>query len=167
MRSLAVLFAVAFAAAAAGCDAYPDPPLHPAYDLDVRPILMAHCVRCHGAGGMLNVPTEPTGPNAPTLPSLTQLLPAFPNAPYLDRFENNGNSLGAGATFATISSTAHLASDAVEAMPPLPAPRLNAWELGVIANWAKDANSPVCSNSPNPDLTICPLGPGTYASQQQ
>ena len=45
-------------------------PSQPAYDSDVRPILMAHCVRCHGAGDALNVPTEPTGPNAPVLASI-------------------------------------------------------------------------------------------------
>ena len=32
----------------------PDVPATPTYDRDVQPILTAHCVRCHGAGGTLN-----------------------------------------------------------------------------------------------------------------
>ena len=32
----------------------PEVPANPTYTNDVQPIFIAHCVRCHGAGDMLN-----------------------------------------------------------------------------------------------------------------
>jgi len=160
------------AIAAGGCTAYPAAPSNPAYDLDVRPILMAHCARCHGAGGTLNVPTEPTGPNAPTIPSVKGYETAFAGySLYVTQFNDSGNCMldangnlppdckfGAGTMYVkTISNSVDPVATAPTAMPPAPAPRLNDWEVGVIQNWAKN---PICSNSLTPDLAICPHGPG-------
>jgi hypothetical protein len=150
--------AVAGAAfAAAGCNSYASVPDHPAYDLEVRPLLMAHCGRCHGAGGNLNVATEPTGPDAAVLPSIADSVSGGGFiGPYVTKFDT---STGAGAFSDLINSTTHEAANAALAMPPPPASRLDDWALGVLANWAKN---PVCSNSPNPDTTLCPGGPGVY-----
>jgi hypothetical protein len=162
MRSLAVLFTVAGAAfAGAGCTAYPPPPSNPAWDTEVRPIMMAHCARCHGAGGNLNVPTEPTGPNAPTIPSVAPNADSFKAiGMYFDVFDCSLTTatdclLAAGGEASGLYSFATLPADNPLFMPPPPAPPLNDWELGVLANWK---NNPVCSNSPDPDPTICPGG---------
>jgi cytochrome c553 len=170
MRSPAwptLLFALVGAAVAAGCDAYPTAPGKPAYDTEVRPLLMAHCVRCHGAGGSLNVPTEPTGPNAPTLPSISGVVDAFNSvAMYFDQFDTTGDCSaspptdcknGAGPNAGAIKTFVQPQTKPPLFMPPAPAPALNDWELGVINNWAAN---PVCSNSSVPDPTICPNGPG-------
>ncbi|HXJ20815.1 MAG TPA: hypothetical protein VMT03_11340 [Polyangia bacterium] len=156
MRSLAFLVAVAGAAVAlGGCEAYPAIPQNPAYDIEVRPILMVHCARCHGAGGNLNTATEPTGPDAAVLPSLQSAT----TAPYMTFFGTDGDKAGAGTDAPTIGAVVHLARNASEAMPPPPAPQLDDWTLGVLTNWAKN---PICSNSANPDPSICKY-PGAYA----
>jgi hypothetical protein len=153
-----LFFALAGAAlAGAGCNSYASVPEHPAYDLEVRPLLMAHCGRCHGAGGNLNVAREPTGPDAAVLPSIADTVAGGGFVlPYVTRFDTD---TGAGLYAGRISDTTHEAADGVKAMPPPPASRLDDWALGVLANWAKN---PICSNSPNPDTTLCPGGPGKY-----
>ncbi len=163
--------AVGAAIAGAGCTAYPAAPTDPAYDVDVRPVLMAHCARCHGAGGNLNVPLEPTGPQAPPIPSVSGLQgPFLAYDLYVTQFndtdctpDSSGNvpsdcKFGAGGFHATIASSVDPATKPPLAMPPAPAPRLNDWEVGMLQNWAKN---PVCSNSAVPDPAICPNGPGT------
>ena len=172
MRSPAwpmLLFVAAGAAVAAGCNAYPPVPASPAYDTEVRPLLMVHCVRCHGAGGTLNAPTEPTGPNAPTLPSISGsgVLDAFNLlALYFDQFDTTGDCTsatptncknGAGPSAGLIKMFVQPTEKPPLFMPPAPAPPLNEWELGVINNWAAN---PICSNSANFDPNICPNGPG-------
>jgi hypothetical protein len=168
-----LFFAVAGAAiAAAGCNAYAPVPDHPAYDIEVRPIFMAHCARCHGAGGALNIATEPTGPDAAVLPSISgSLLTQFTtNGPWLTQFDTTGDCAattptncrpGAGQYYPLIYMTTQYTADQPEAMPPPPASRLNDWELGVIANWKKN---PICSNSANPDPALCPSGPGIFVA---
>ena len=158
MRSPAwpmLMVAVAGAAiAATGCTAYPAAPAQPAYDIDVRPIFMAHCVRCHGAGGNLNVPTEPTGPDAAVIPSIsdpTVQAMFFAFNLYLDQYAS------AAGMATTIGSSVLESATGVTAMPPAPAPRLNDWERGVVINWSKH---PICSNSANPDPAICPPDAG-------
>ncbi len=155
---------------AAGCGS-PSVPAQPAYDADVRPILMAHCVRCHGAGGSLNVPTEPTGPNAPTLPSISDssVLMSFDALNlYVDQYDSTGDCTsnppsnckqGAEIFATTIAGTVHASAKPPTAMPPAPAPRLDDWAIEILDNWSNEKPKPVCSNSPDPDNTICPNGP--------
>jgi len=47
-RAKITAFALLLAAAGAGCTIYPAEPASPTYAKDVRPILAAHCTRCHG-----------------------------------------------------------------------------------------------------------------------
>ena len=125
---------VVLAAAAGACT--PAVPGTPSYERDVRPIFMANCVRCHGAGGtvqneangtqtgkiecFLNVYDDPTdcpdgGTAAPcqpgahtcaTSPSLKVFFPHF----------------------------LHPASGGPR-MPPAPSEPLNSWELDVVDRW--------------------------------
>ncbi|MES1209607.1 MAG: hypothetical protein ABUS79_27025 [Pseudomonadota bacterium] len=146
-------------------------PSQPAYDSDVQPILMAHCARCHGAGDALNVATQPTGPDAAVLPSIEKEVAVFRGLYcYLDRFPADNGACtpgdGGGATnnckrgaaywakVGLLKTTIH-ATSGINQMPPPPAPALDDWEKKVIDNWVAN---PICSNSTDPDPTICPPG---------
>ncbi|MFL5304343.1 MAG: hypothetical protein ACJ8F1_03980 [Polyangia bacterium] len=136
-------------------------PSQPAYDTDVRPILMAHCVRCHGAGDALNVPTEPTGPNAPVQANIAgsaAMFKAFNM--YFDRYDDATPKVGAHSAAPSIVSTVNgtIKRPDPKAMPPAPAPQLDDWEVDVIKAWS---SHPICSTDPNPDPAICPNGPGS------
>lgn len=134
-------------------------PSQPAYDSDVRPILMAHCARCHGAGDALNAPTEPTGPDAAVLPSIANTVSAFNTLNiYLDRYSSDGAKLGAYASKGLIPGTLLSTAKPQIRMPPAPAPHLSDWEADVLTTWS--TGSALCSNDPSPDSTICPNGPG-------
>src|SRR5260221_10546678 len=58
----------------------PEVPAAPSYAKDVQPILMAHCVRCHGEGDTLN-----------TNPDVTSVLLPAPRQCYLQRFGDEGD----------------------------------------------------------------------------
>ena len=169
------LVAVVAVVALVGCNSNTGSvPSQPAYDVDVRPILMAHCARCHGAGGNLNVPTEPTGPDAAVLPSIQGTpVDAFKVLYcFLDRFDDGGDCTGDGglpsancqrgaaywANNELLSSTVHATSGAT-AMPPAPAPHLDDWAIQIIDNWVAERPNVICSHSASPDTSICPHGP--------
>jgi len=58
-----VAFAIAGAALGCGSDP-PQVPANPTYTADVAPILNLHCIRCHGAGDMLNIMNVNGYPNS-------------------------------------------------------------------------------------------------------
>jgi len=148
-------------------------PAQPAYDVDVRPILMAHCARCHGAGDALNIPTEPTGPDAAVLPSLKTLAGKLRGLHcFLDRYPaDNGQcapldsgALSDSCRFGALywAQNHHISTDIDRTsgplqMPPPPAQGLDDWEKQVLSNWEQN---PICSKSPTPDTTICPPDAG-------
>jgi hypothetical protein len=138
----------------------PAVPAVPSYESDVRPIFLARCVRCHGAGGMENGDLAPDG----------ALLTAAPPAlgPYLDHYEDQNCTpatdggarpdsckLGAFSLSSVIGEIVEPSSPT--RMPPPPAPSLDDWQIAVVERWVKN---PICSNRPNPDPTICPAGAG-------
>jgi hypothetical protein len=136
-------------------------PSQPAYDSDVRPILMAHCARCHGAGDSLNVPTEPTGPDAAVQPSIAGNAAAFKALNlYFERYDDDTPKLGARSSSPLIVSSVDgtYKPSQPQAMPPAPAPPLSDWEIDVLKAWK---NNPICSSDPSPDPAICPKGPGS------
>jgi len=164
------LLAVLGAGSAAGCGS-PSAPAMPAYDTDVRPILMVHCVRCHGAGGMQNVALEPTGPNAPVLASIRdtaselEILHGF-----FDQYGQTGDctadqngqvpadcKYGAFTYGPEMPSLIKPGLKPDQQMPPPPAPVLDDWAIQTISNWVNN-NDRACSNLPNPDPAICPPG---------
>lgn len=134
----------ALAATAAGC-ASPEAPIPaaPSYAVDVHPIFLAHCVRCHGAGGALNEALDPRGgPDAGPLPGVG----GRPALAYLGQFADSGDCADSpaptchrGAYFvATQTTELHLylhPPAAFPPMPPPPAPRLDDWELKVVDAW--------------------------------
>ena len=122
---------------AGACGSSPPGPIPamPTYSADVKPIVLQHCVRCHGAGGTLNVDPR----------SSLQFPP--PNG-YLDHYEDQGDctpddagappagcKLGARSLAQTMK--AYVASDAYQ-MPPLPDPPLAARDQQIIARWADE-----------------------------
>jgi mono/diheme cytochrome c family protein len=148
----------------AGCQ--PATPASPSFEADVRPIFMSHCVRCHGAGGNLNNALAP-------VPDGGMLNPVVSDV-WLDQYADTGacgatvdpnNPCHFGAltwaqnTTDGIELAIHIAGS-IETMPPPPAPRLNDWELKVVDAWLAEKPAPACSNSPNPDSTICPPDAG-------
>ena len=143
------------AALATGCNASgASAPSQPAFDTDVLPIFQAHCTRCHGAGGTLNVAHEPTGPDAGVLASINQnlTLNTFQTQRvYLDIFpdtEGDCSSTDAGSLPVSCKHGAHYFVRSFDnsigptakpplLMPPAPAPRLDDWEYQVVENWIK------------------------------
>lgn len=152
MRRAAAALSVLVALGVGACGS-PSVPANPAYDVDVRPILMARCVRCHGAGGMLNAPAGVAG-------DALQSTHCF-----LDRYQNEGDctadptncKIGAKNWAGTIPTLIRNAPSAILVMPPPPSQALDDWAVEILDNWSKN---PVCSNLPTPDPSICP--PGTY-----
>jgi hypothetical protein len=127
-------FFAAVAAGVAGCES-PIPP-NPTFEIDVKPIFFAHCVRCHGAGGTLN--------NDPR--ALNGYATDMPGVAHLDFYADQGDCTpdaqgnipvscerGAKTEVTVIGAYIHLTS--AMRMPLAPAPPLDDWELKVIDRW--------------------------------
>jgi hypothetical protein len=114
----------AFAGLALGCT--PEVPANPTYNNDVKAILDAHCVRCHGANNML-VSMPVRGMNM------------MPTTCYLQRYEDDCSvtpcKAGASTCAPLINLYVNSPRDSLMAMPPLPSQQLNDWEKEVIARW--------------------------------
>lgn len=128
-------------------DAVPD---KPSYATDVLPIFLSNCVRCHGAGGMLNAAPNPDGsPNTVGAPSMC----------YLSMYDDAGDcTVGdGGITSSTCKRGAHFCgtsagdppislvgyyvltlTQAEGGMPPPPWPAVGAREKEVIKRWLLD-----------------------------
>ena len=132
--------------ALAGCGSSEAPiPEMPTFAADVQPILAAHCVRCHGAGGMLK-----DGLNADGTPSAV----GAPALCYLSMYADEGDCSEAGVLAGACKRGAHycgmamgdppgsyigtylldLAQD-VGGMPPLPLPAVGAREKEIVRRW--------------------------------
>ena len=134
----------ALVALGSGC-APPEPavPAAPSYAVDVRPLFVAHCVRCHGAGGTLNQALNPNGgADAGPLPSVG----GRPAEAYLGQYDDSGDCTtqtpachrGAHYMATQPSNLLHLylhPPAGFPSMPPPPSPRLDDWELKVVDAW--------------------------------
>ena len=61
--SLIALAGLAAVLGGAGCvESSGDEPINPTYSHQIKPLMEAHCIRCHGAGGTLNL--DPDIPDA-------------------------------------------------------------------------------------------------------
>ena len=133
MRKLFTLAVLLFATAGVACE--PAQPATPTYARDVKPILDAHCTRCHGAGGTLQGDPE-------VYPLGTPPEGYKSNRPvvcYLDQLDDRGCVDGGAATdckrgvnYCLVYLPAY-----VPMMPPPPA-AINDWERDVLLRWTKN-----------------------------
>jgi hypothetical protein len=111
----------------------PEVPAAPTYTKDVAPILDAHCVRCHGAGGTLNMYPFPVYGSVQA-----------PVKCHLQRYDDEGDCTTQGSTTCK-AGAANCAALIVmyinyppvdtRHMPPPPSDPLNDWEKDVLARW--------------------------------
>lgn len=109
----------------------------PSYATDVRPIMLAHCVRCHGAGGTLQGDPDayPLGSPPPGYNTGSAALC------YLDEFDDRDcTDDGDGGVSANCKRGAKYCAVFLEGklpvMPPPPA-TINEWERDVLLRWGK------------------------------
>jgi hypothetical protein len=152
MKTTAIftVLAGAFAAAAlaGGCSFQPGAPDMPTYEAAVRPIMMSHCVRCHG-DPLLG---DPTSDLLPSEPKYMGLAPDYLRGPprvsvRFDRYEDtNCDTVDGGTNPACFRGAKVFASTialyvgdmAPLPMPPPPAPVLTKAQVDTIARWAAE-----------------------------
>jgi len=131
---------VAMVAGMPACE--PPSPATPSYANDVRPILLAHCVRCHGAGGTLQ--GDPTMYPLGAPPA--GYTPGSPKQCYFDEVEDRGDctatdgGVGAdckrGLRTCAVLVGPYILPTSPKRMPPPPA-MLNDWEQDVLIRWSR------------------------------
>ena len=135
MRIHALVFVMALGSlAAAGCGENPEP-VRPDYSRDVQPVLTAHCVRCHGAGGTLN--------GDPETVSTFAVPTGKPIGGYFDCAEDRGDCSTAGSTtckhgfrYYATDPMGHIAVAAwLHIMPPPPGAPLTTRESDILNRW--------------------------------
>jgi mono/diheme cytochrome c family protein len=110
-------------------------PAAPGYQTDVKPILDANCVRCHGEGDKLSVDPGLTG-------NLKGLAPMIV---YLDHYEDRPNCGGGTMPCLGAKTNALLAALYVaypdsnyNRMPPKPSERLSDRDIDLLKRWAAE-----------------------------
>jgi hypothetical protein len=124
------VFSLAFAAA--GCGENPVPE-RPTYEQHIKPLMQAHCIRCHGAGGTLNADPDIPPPAAKNDPRA-----AYVGSPHNSDFTALHSANGRlGLLFFTSENVggAVLMKAALPFMPPPPADPLTDWELETLQTW--------------------------------
>jgi mono/diheme cytochrome c family protein len=117
----------------------PDGPAAPSFETDVKPIMLANCVRCHGQGDKLNVDPGLAG---------TELAGKSPLAAYLDHYEDRmncgtGTCIGAASAAAAFLRTGnYFTRSDKDRMPPKPSDPLSDREIGIIQRWAAEMPTP-------------------------
>ncbi|HVR00567.1 MAG TPA: hypothetical protein VMT47_00420 [Polyangia bacterium] len=131
---LVTMLAVATLVGGAGClNAVPD---RPSYERDIKPLMEAHCIRCHGAGGTFN-----KDPDIPPPPAAKVSGPPI-NGDFTSLQDTNGHNgllhyttMGGAAGLAAL----HIYVDGTFGpMPPPPADRLTNWETDLLFTWANN-----------------------------
>jgi hypothetical protein len=134
-NSLLSLFAFALVAGGlVGCgeNAVPE---NPSWTTDIQPMMEAHCVRCHGGGGMLN-----GDPDVPPLFN-TKLMfcpPAKDGGAYTCAPTNGNFTTEAGLmSYTTKVMGVPLLKTYLDApMPPPPSEPLDDYEYNTLMKWA-------------------------------
>jgi mono/diheme cytochrome c family protein len=128
-----VLLALLGTTLVVGCGEEPIPAA-PTFEVDIKPIMLAHCVRCHGAGGTLNAD-----------PRTVDHTP--PPRGYLDHFDDQGDCTlqpdltllpsckwGALTEHNVIKLFIHLRKDQGR-MPPPPSDGLSDRQIEILDRW--------------------------------
>jgi hypothetical protein len=130
-KLLSALGLAGLALLAIGCGPPPGPD-KPSFATDIKPIMMAHCVRCHGAGGTLNADPNSIGAAYRNKPPMNT---------YLDTYENPTCAAGTvcyGAKTSAGSIKVFVTAADSERMPPLPSDPLSDVQKELIVRWAVD-----------------------------
>jgi hypothetical protein len=125
------LLGLGLALLAIGCGPPPGPD-KPSFATDIRPIMLAHCVRCHGAGGKLNADPDSIG---------AMYRNKAPNALFLDTFEDPSNCPVAscqGARKGAPFFANFLPGMGDDRMPPKPSDPLSDTQIELVLRWAKN-----------------------------
>jgi cytochrome c553 len=103
-------------------------PEHPTWDDDVRPLMVARCIRCHSEPGQVDPLSAKTG-----LSMLDQ--PAAPSFDYV-----YFSDLVASPAKSFVASLPEFirGKSPYTRMPPPPAAALEDWELQTLVNWTND-----------------------------
>jgi hypothetical protein len=104
---------------AAGCGNAAKP--FPSYANDVKPIMDAHCIRCHGAGGMMN-----GDPYTPLI--MNTQTPIRGDFTTMDGFKTYTGP-GGGSLKVFIDTLP---------MPPPPSSKLDSFDYDTLVNWASN-----------------------------
>jgi hypothetical protein len=133
MRGQRLFFVAALAVGALvgapGCGNDGVPPF-PTYENDIRPLMAANCVRCHGAGGTLNLdPDVTTKINSSFVPT---------NGDFTRLDDANGRN---GLLHYTAAGPGLAAMNLfLPQMPPPPADPLSGWYKDLLETWV---NNPI------------------------
>ena len=163
---LACGVALALVSALAGCG--PSVPASPTYEANVRPILAAHCLGCHGnavsSDGAIYDPPRADWPANGADPKTALTV----NHAYLDQCGSTDCTSGdGGATTCSrlgaqyfamtpppgtssgniLSTVIHGGEGLLDPMPPLPAAALDDWEKKVLDAWIAN---PICGSDAGP-----------------
>jgi hypothetical protein len=133
-RCLSKVGIAALAALLSACGDEPIP-LQVTWEPTIRQVFAAHCVRCHGAGGTLNIDPEVYGgTDSPTLA-------------YLDHLQDQGDctldpvtmsvpdSCKRGALFVKDTIKLYVETTGSMRMPPAPSAPLTDYERDLILKW--------------------------------
>jgi len=115
---------VAAALAGAGCGETPAPD-RPTYSRDIQPLMTAHCIRCHGAGGTLN-----KDPDSALVNSTQQ-----PTGGDFTALSDDAAGKHGLTYYATDPAGKMLMSVFLPQMPPTPAPALTDREFTILTRW--------------------------------
>jgi hypothetical protein len=112
-------------------------PAVPTFAVDVQPIFQASCVRCHGAGGMLNADPRALENDQPQ----SNLDQYDDGADCVPTPQGTPLSCVRGAAYEASNGNIHAFLHGAEPprMPLPPSDPLGAWELAVIDNWVAES----------------------------
>lgn len=121
LRRALQIVGLGLSATLSACAAGPE---SPTYDEDIRPLLVARCLRCHGEPGQVDPETEKTG-----LKGVGFLLDYkyFADIPNLAKAKLTGAAKYTRGPVGTIPR-----------MPPAPAAALEDWEIEMLETWGKN-----------------------------
>ena len=123
LRRALLIAGLGLSATLSGCAAAPE---HPTWDDDVRPLMVARCLRCHGETGAVDPLSAKMNTRLASV-GLRLDYPYFSDVP--DTLLPKLKMLGAYARGEAPN---------LPRMPPPPAAALEDWEIQMLDNWGKD-----------------------------